>query len=125
MSWGNDAPPLCDLRVPARESAALPGGRPTARAQAGSGQRWQWRLEGRADGAGCQGTCSVRGRRPSPSQACKARQRRGGAHARRRSEEHTSELQSLMRISYAVFCLKNKTEYKYKNTKLQISTKLL
>src|SRR3546814_7366346 len=29
---------------------------------------------------------------------------------RRRSEEHTSELQSLMRISYAVFCLKTKTE---------------
>src|SRR3546814_3035359 len=27
---------------------------------------------------------------------------------RRRSEEHTSELQSLMRISYAVFCLKKK-----------------
>src|SRR3546814_4577707 len=32
----------------------------------------------------------------------------------RRSEEHTSELQSLMRISYAVFCLKQKTN---KNTK--------
>src|SRR3546814_8920073 len=30
-----------------------------------------------------------------------------GVH-RRRSEEHTSELQSLMRISYAVFCLKKK-----------------
>src|SRR3546814_5940931 len=28
-----------------------------------------------------------------------------------RSEEHTSELQSLMRISYAVFCLKNKTPH--------------
>src|SRR3546814_5842543 len=28
-----------------------------------------------------------------------------------RSEEHTSELQSLMRISYAVFCLKNKTQH--------------
>src|SRR3546814_2032169 len=28
----------------------------------------------------------------------------------RRSEEHTSELQSLMRISYAVFCLKQKTK---------------
>src|SRR3546814_20307156 len=28
----------------------------------------------------------------------------------RRSEEHTSELQSLMRISYAVFCLKKKKE---------------
>src|SRR3546814_2209893 len=31
-----------------------------------------------------------------------------GKHERR-SEEHTSELQSLMRISYAVFCLKKKT----------------
>src|SRR3546814_4680236 len=31
----------------------------------------------------------------------------------RRSEEHTSELQSLMRISYAVFCLKKKTTNKY------------
>src|SRR3546814_9296186 len=30
--------------------------------------------------------------------------------ARRRSEEHTSELQSLMRISYAVFCLKTKKQ---------------
>src|SRR3546814_9010989 len=29
-----------------------------------------------------------------------------------RSEEHTSELQSLMRISYAVFCLKNKKQPK-------------
>src|SRR3546814_2043712 len=29
-----------------------------------------------------------------------------------RSEEHTSELQSLMRISYAVFCLKKKTQLK-------------
>src|SRR3546814_2433945 len=28
-----------------------------------------------------------------------------------RSEEHTSELQSLMRISYAIFCLKNKDDY--------------
>src|SRR3546814_2034289 len=37
-----------------------------------------------------------------------------------RSEEHTSELQSLMRISYAVFCLKKKT--KNKNTQ-HISTK--
>src|SRR3546814_6201913 len=32
-----------------------------------------------------------------------------------RSEEHTSELQSLMRISYAVFCLKNKKLTNYKN----------
>src|SRR3546814_7379668 len=33
-----------------------------------------------------------------------------------RSEEHTSELQSLMRISYAVFCLKKKKKTKIKNT---------
>src|SRR3546814_6063325 len=32
-----------------------------------------------------------------------------GGYCSRRSEEHTSELQSLMRISYAVFCLKKKT----------------
>src|SRR3546814_9276897 len=40
-----------------------------------------------------------------------ARLRRGGrARCRRRSEEHTYELQSIMRISYAVFCLKKKKE---------------
>src|SRR3546814_7808636 len=33
-----------------------------------------------------------------------------------RSEEHTSELQSLMRISYAVFCLKKKTNKKHRLT---------
>src|SRR3546814_8770761 len=33
---------------------------------------------------------------------------RAAAHVDVRSEEHTSELQSLMRISYAVFCLKKK-----------------
>src|SRR3546814_7826292 len=43
-----------------------------------------------------------------------------GARSQKRSEEHTSELQSLMRISYAVFCLtkkkkedNNKYQYKY------------
>src|SRR3546814_5859777 len=47
------------------------------------------------------------GRSPPPS-----------AHrSARRSEEHTSELQSLMRISYAVFCMKKK-----KNTRLHNST---
>src|SRR3546814_2682402 len=33
-----------------------------------------------------------------------------------RSEEHTSELQSLMRISYAVFCLKKKNKIQHTNT---------
>src|SRR3546814_6033120 len=39
------------------------------------------------------------------------------ARLQTRSEEHTSELQSLMRISYAVFCLKKKTQKKIENTK--------
>src|SRR3546814_5797403 len=45
--------------------------------------------------------------RPSPAPS-----RRAGSE---RSEEHTSELQSLMRISYAVFCLKKK---KHKNNQI-------
>src|SRR3546814_3567355 len=36
--------------------------------------------------------------------------------SRKRSEEHTSELQSLMRISYAVFCLKKKKQQMYITT---------
>src|SRR3546814_6240615 len=45
----------------------------------------------------------------------RAERRRSGRHGRSlsaglRSEEHTSELQSLMRISYAVFCLKKKNK---------------
>src|SRR3546814_7113565 len=38
-------------------------------------------------------------------------QRSRGRAAEGRSEEHTSELQSLLRSSYAVFCLKKKTEH--------------
>src|SRR3546814_8929578 len=38
-------------------------------------------------------------------------------HVNHRSEEHTSELQSLMRISYAVFCLKKKNYKITTNTK--------
>src|SRR3546814_9794747 len=37
-----------------------------------------------------------------------------------KSEEHTSELQSLMRISYAVFCLKNKKLQHQRNTRTRI-----
>src|SRR3546814_2453114 len=39
-----------------------------------------------------------------------------------RSEEHTSELQSLMRISYAVFCLKKKNNNKNKTIQTQSKT---
>src|SRR3546814_5017924 len=42
------------------------------------------------------------------------------------SEEHTSELQSLMRISYAVFCLTNKNSYSYKSERhFQVFLRLL
>src|SRR3546814_2863394 len=45
----------------------------------------------------------------------------GKSSAGGRSEEHTSELQSLMRISYAVFCLKKKKKAKDK-TNIQTTT---
>src|SRR3546814_3617263 len=53
--------------------------------------------------------CCRRGRTASGSPDCRI--------AAARSEEHTSELQSLMRISYAVFCLKKKIEEEQKNTR--------
>src|SRR3546814_5190860 len=51
------------------------------------------------------------GRAPGTRTRAPARPARVAPPVRvRRSEEHTSELQSLMRISYAVFCLKKKKE---------------
>src|SRR3546814_4434035 len=41
-----------------------------------------------------------------------------------RSEEHTSELQSLMRISYAVFCLKKKKKNKKNRTQVDIISQI-
>src|SRR3546814_2168281 len=46
----------------------------------------------------------------SAADACKIVGAKRTELAARRSEEHTSELQSLMRISYAVFCLKKKKQ---------------
>src|SRR3546814_8210887 len=43
----------------------------------------------------------------------------------RRSEEHTSELQSLMRISYAVFCLKKKKQHSQATTTIMTTQKKL
>src|SRR3546814_3385523 len=48
------------------------------------------------------------GGRQAQPRAARRYPRRRPDEARARSEEHTSELQSLMRISYAVFCLKKK-----------------
>src|SRR3546814_7301590 len=56
------------------------------------------------------------GARSVAAQACSCQ------HAQR-SEEHTSELQSLMRISYAVFCLKKKTKTKQSQDRKRQSQK--
>src|SRR3546814_3303820 len=71
----------------------------------------------------CEGLCQARQKRrtrcrsdlrgrAAPNDAVRAGQDdRATSHSHDpRSEEHTSELQSLMRISYAVFCLKKKTK---------------
>src|SRR3546814_1406431 len=58
----------------------------------------------------------------APTEPC------AGTHGMARSEEHTSELQSLMRISYAVFCLKKKktkNEYNDQLTTLQKYAQIL
>src|SRR3546814_5133479 len=50
----------------------------------------------------------------------------GLSRARPRSEEHTSELQSLMRISYAVFCLKKKIrQHTVKTTTANMNIRVL
>src|SRR3546814_2601953 len=51
-----------------------------------------------------------------PQSACRVAAGGPGWRRRGRSEEHTSELQSLMRISYAVFCLKKKRHHQTHNT---------
>src|SRR3546814_4420879 len=48
----------------------------------------------------------------------------GYAELDRRSEEHTSELQSLMRISYAVFCLKKKNQRKDTEKRTSVYTNI-
>src|SRR3546814_1369888 len=67
-----------------------------------------WGRQGQADRA--DRAADRRQEAPDP-RGCPRRKRRGS-----RSEEHTSELQSLMRISYAVFCLKKKKSYTIKPT---------
>src|SRR3546814_7458157 len=71
------------------------------------------RRDGRGRRGGVTG-CRRVGRRLAASQGDRGGEQGGGEQGAvchrmlRRSEEHTSELQSLMRISYAVFCLKKK-----------------
>src|SRR3546814_16446004 len=79
--------------------------------RAAESRRCAARLGNRADGRSCL-------REPAARRSCGPACDGGvpeiaagvGAATRQRSEEHTSELQSLMRISYAVFCLKKKQD---------------
>src|SRR3546814_8194051 len=86
-----------------------------------------FRSSGGSATPGCRG-CARSG--PRCGRACArrlpGRPRRPGrirpsGRSRRRSEEHTSELQSLMRISYAVFCLKKKKNKKEKHKDKQLN----
>src|SRR3546814_6562969 len=64
------------------------------------------------------------GRIAAAAEVARALRRHHRGRHRPRSEEHTSELQSLMRISYAVFCLKKKqTRNTYTHTLLPTTTK--
>src|SRR3546814_9217995 len=71
-----------------------------------------------SDGANepTKGTAVATPATPPTAQAEATQKRREGSGGRLRSEEHTSELQSLMRISYAVFCLKKKNRHNIETT---------
>src|SRR3546814_6833548 len=91
--WSSD---VCssDLSSRNRRSSAAAGG--TRRSRDGGTSAFSWppaRADGPCRGVLCHGCYPYR------------------------SEEHTSELQSLMRISYAVFCLTKKTAIHQQNTK--------
>src|SRR3546814_4869913 len=75
-----------------------------------SRQRWPSRSSSRSSASP---TCSTCNRHHLPTADTRSRS------PSRRSEEHTSELQSLMRISYAVFCLKKKNNIPYHTRKIK------
>src|SRR3546814_3275675 len=80
---------------------------------------WQWNIQ--SPGLSAAKAISTRSRGAISTVSCHSRCAVGAPlreiTQKERSEEHTSELQSLMRISYAVFCLKkknNKTNHRKK-----------
>src|SRR3546814_10416198 len=73
---------------------------------------------GAAQGVRGRGALAGRHARRRQRLAGPVREPRPAEGGRARSEEHTSELQSLMRISYAVFCLKKKTNHSFQIAKI-------
>src|SRR3546814_9772544 len=92
---GCAAPGLLRGRAPDAGADAAPGDRPGVRRR-----HHRRRASVLRDG--------VHRRQPADAVLRRTRTVAAPAHRADRSEEHTSELQSLMRISYAVFCLKKK-----------------
>src|SRR3546814_10478098 len=99
--WSSD---VCSSDLPVRQGQARHGARRRA---------WPWLRQ-----RGAEQGCGQRDRPDAGRLDLLARPQgdlQGRGHpcrAAHRSEEHTSELQSLMRISYAVFCLKKKKKIK-------------
>src|SRR3546814_6638596 len=104
---------------------AAPAARRAAPAPRGCGMRRRWwrrrsslaSLEEREQAigqrrqvAGTEREAQVAGAEPGSQVVGRVGEARHPRHGGVRSEEHTSELQSLMRISYAVFCLKKKNK---------------
>src|SRR3546814_5258380 len=120
--WSSD---VCssDLRRPPRSAsqscsrnvrAKLSGPPETAAATAGRGSKGASAAMAAANSGASTGTAArLAGRAQSLA--------RGGALMAARSEEHTSELQSRRRISYAVFCLKKKADMQARHADLGTS----
>src|SRR3546814_4919202 len=89
---------------PWRSSKSL--GSVESSAKLGQSSPWRW-MPAKAK-IGCPGSEAQVCRFAPAGPDQRAKQVAGTRHRSSRSEEHTSELQSLMRISYAVFCLKKK-----------------
>src|SRR3546814_7301864 len=75
-----------------------------------------WRSEKRSASVICASVVAAQASPAASARLCAVISCPDAVTAEHRSEEHTSELQSLMRISYAVFCLKKK---KKQNIKMQ------
>src|SRR3546814_5957779 len=100
--WSSD---VCSSDLRAGSAGARPG--PLRRAgRSRAAGRWSAALRS----CRCGGGCATRKARSLPRPEPSATPEHAGRRYRpARSEEHTSELQSLMRTSYAVFCLKKNT----------------
>src|SRR3546814_8812215 len=118
FAGGADAPAAADAR-----SVRFPRTDDRAAQEPGSVQPRRQHADGRPDGAILERRGHRRDELDAEGDLRQARPRLDQRRALLRSEEHTSELQSLMRISYAAFCLKKKKKYirdhKMQNKRLQ------